>query len=208
MRKLVCGLVVGLLILIGCMRAPVKRFHYVSVPGYSVLPLRVYHVWVDKTFSVEDRRCILDAVNQWNYSLNGYVKIEVESYSFDMEVSIIERVMRGDGWIVLKIESRNPLVVARDGAPVRGVQYYTLAWVNKIGGYKMYMVRDRICQECVTGVALHEIGHLLGAEHDSVLLMQPHYNGAEYRCVDYLAVKRVAVYQHLDVSKLNYCKYE
>lgn len=208
MRKLVCGLVVGLLILIGCMRAPVKQFHYVSVPGYSVAPLKVYKVWVDKTFSSEDRASILDAINQWNYSLNGYVLIVVESYDFDMEMDVIRTVMRGGGWIVLKIESSSPLVGAKDGPPVGGKQYYTLAWVNKIGGYKMYMVRDRVCTECVTGVALHEIGHLLGSEHDDVLLMQPHYNWAEYRCVDYAAVKRVAAYQHLDVGRLNYCKYE
>lgn len=205
------GLRLWVLVLLccSCLTHLPAPYHYVQVGGASIVPLKEYHIWIDKTFGEADKLAMDDAIRQWNYALNGYVVLKVESMDFDMEPSIASKVLLGGGWIVMKIDHFNPMVrevdrPARPGEP----QYYTLAWVNRIGGNRMWIIRDRMSNEAVEGVMLHELGHLLGAGHDQVYLMQPHYKWEDYRCVDYEAVKRVARYQHLPMDRLNYCLYE
>lgn len=186
----------------------VKPYYYVKTAEPAVVPVKIYHVWVDKQFGEMDRIAIDNSVRQWNYALNGYVKIVVDSYVFDMESDVLSRVMRGEGWVILKIRSDNPLVAGVDRPAKPGEQqYYTLAWVNEIGGNRMWVVRNRIDNSWMQGVMLHEMGHLLGSGHDNVYLMQPHFNWEDYRCVDYQALKRVAEYQVIPLGRLNYCEY-
>ena len=71
----------------------------------------------------------------------------------------------------------------------------------------MWIVRDRLRNEWVTGVVLHELAHMLGAEHDEVYLMQPHFKWEDYRCVDKWTMMQVAKYQHISMGSLNYCQY-
>lgn len=208
MKRWLLGILVVLGLALGCMGHTVKPFHYISVPGYSYSPLKVYKVWVDKNFGEADKVAIDDAIKQWNYAMNGYVVIQVESYTFDMEIDVLKRVSNGEGWVFLKIDSSSTLIDDGVKGPDGRPKFYTLAWVNEIGGNRMWMVRDRIANRAVVGVTLHEIGHLLGANHDTVYLMQPHYNWEDYRCVDYQALVRVAEYQHLPTGRLNYCVYE
>jgi hypothetical protein len=192
--------------MIGCMGHVVKPYHYIHSSMTSGVPLKVYHIWIDKNFGAADRVSIDDAIRQWNFALNGYVKLEVVSYEFDMEIEVLRRVVNGDGWIFMKIGSDSSLI--DDGPKENGKpKFYTLAWVNQVGGNKMWMVRDRIFNERVMGVTLHEIGHLLGAGHDSIYLMQPIFNLEDYRCVDYETARVVANYQHLQVGMMNYCVY-
>jgi len=197
---LVCGL-------IGCGHV-VLPFYYVHSNGHAaIVPTRVYHVWVDREFGVADRLSIDNAIKQWNFALNGYVRIDIETYEYNMEVGVLDRVMRGDGWVILKIDSMNPMVEPLDRGNSGEKQFYTLAWVNAIGGNRMFVIRNRISNTWMEGIIMHEIGHLLGARHDEVYLMQPHYNWEDYRCVDYEALKRVAAFQVIPMSQLNYCQY-
>jgi len=184
----------------------VKPFHYINSGGYTPIPVKTINIWIDKDFGEGDQIAIDDAIKQWNYALNGYVKLEVVSTKFDMEPEIIRTVLNGGGWLLLKIQEPNSMI--DDGPVENGVpKSYTLAWANAIGGNRIYFIRNRLKNEWMVGVALHEMGHLLGAQHDDVYLMAPHYNWEDYRCVDYEALKRVAEYQHIPMSKLNYCVY-
>lgn len=208
MKRWLCYLGIVFVILVGCLGHLPKEYKYVSVPGYAGSPLNVYKVWVDKEFGEADRLAIDSAIRQWNYALNGYVVIRVESYSFDMRDEILKRAMSGEGWIVMKIMSSNPLVKGIDKEPKPGEKrYYTLAWVNKLEGNRMWVIRDRINNDWMEGIFLHEIGHLLGSDHDDVLLMAPHFKWEDYRCVDREALKRVATAKHLPLERLNYCIY-
>jgi hypothetical protein len=183
----------------------VLPFHYIKSGEYSPVALRVIHIWIDKEFYAADQLALDDAIRQWNFALNGYVKLEIVSTTFDMEPEIIQRANLERGWLIMKVHSGNSIIP--DQSDKGQVKYYTLAWVNDIGGNHMWMVRDRLKNEWMTGVALHEIGHMLGALHDNVYLMQPHFNWEDYRCVDYATLKQVADYQHIPMGSLNYCQY-
>ena len=83
----------------------------------------------------------------------------------------------------------------------------TLAWANDVGGNRIYFVRDRIVNEWMTGVALHEMGHLLGAPHDNAYLMAPKFNWENSRCVDYDSMVLVAKHWWIHPDQLKYCVY-
>lgn len=201
-RLLMTILLLGSLL---CCGHTVMPYRYTQFPG-SLVAWKTIPIYIDKNFGAADLVSLDDSINAWNYALNGYIKLEVASTKFDMEPEIIRQCLAGGCWMIMRIDSSNPMV--DDGASVNGQPVaLTLAWVNDIGGNRMFIIRDRMRNEWVMGVSLHEMGHLLGAEHDNVYLMSAHYNWEDQRCVDYQAMKAVAEYQHLPVSRLNYCVY-
>lgn len=204
MKRFLLTIVLALCLVIGCM-GHANEFNYINSGGYSPVPLKVIHIYMDKDFGEADKVAIDDAITQWNYALNGYIKLQVVTYRFDMEVDSIKKCILGNCWLIMKTDSNNPMVSFLDS--IKGGKSNTLAWVNEIGGNRMWMIRDRIYNRWVTGIALHEMGHLLGARHDNVYLMQPMFNWERARCVDYDALRLVASYQHLPMEKLNYCVY-
>jgi hypothetical protein len=181
-------------------------FHYVKQSPYAVAPLKTIDVWIDKDFSDNDQIFIDDAVNQWNFALNGRIHINIVSRQFNMEESIIRKVFDGGGWLFMKVTSDNPMVQDvpnKDGSPGSVV----VAWADKVGGNRIYMVRDRLPDKWMTGVMLHEIGHLLGAKHQVTYLMEPTYKYEDSRCIDEDTLKQVAIVQDIPFNRLNYCVY-
>lgn len=205
MKRLWMVILLAVYLAVGCGAHMPEKFTYINSPnGYSPIPLKVIPIYVDKNFGEADKVAIDDAVMQWNYALNGYIKLQVVSWKFDLEPDVIRTCLSGHCWMLLKTDSKNPMVQSLD-APQKGT--WTLAWANEIGGNRIFMIRDRISNQSMTGVMLHEMGHLLGAHHDNVYLMKPIFNWEEARCVDYAALKLVAEYQHLPFANLNYCIY-
>lgn len=189
------------IILIGCGNSLGKNFHYIGDEKYNLASKREYNIWIDDKFGEMDRAAIDNGIMQWNYALNGNIKLVVKSYEFDMEISKLEEIVKEGGWLIFKIDSNNGMIVDRKS----GVeQFHTLAWVDKIGGTKIWVVRERVKNEWMTGLMMHEIGHLLGAKHDKGL-MRPHYRLEDYRCIDYEAISMVAEYQGIEIERLNYC---
>ena len=146
-----------------------------------------------------------DAINQWNYALNGYIRLRIVSTKLDMEPEILKDVYKQNGYMVLKVNSDTPFVPSMKGGRI-------LAWVDYIGiGHKLFIVRDRIENTTeLRELAMHEIAHLLGAEHidDKPSLMQSEYFHINAQCIDEHTMKEVAVYQYIPFRSVNYCYYE
>ena len=165
----------------------------------AVVPKRVIPIWIDKNFGAADQVAIDDAIRQWNYAMNGYVRLEVVDTSFDMEIpKIVDQVNRG-GWLFMRINHDNSIV------PENSKGYWTIGFTERIGGHHLYLVRDRLGNDDVFGVTLHEIGHLMGSDHVGIRLMYPHYTRARFQCIDWETIRAVAVYWELDPANLNFC---
>lgn len=206
MKRLVL-LVLAIWLCFSCLGHSISEYKYINVGPESSVALHEYKVWVDKGFGNADRLAIDDAIRQWNYSMNGYVKVTVVSYDFDMEIDVLKQVRDSGGWLIMKIDSMNPMV--DDGPTVNGKpKSYTLAWVNGVGGTKMWVIRDRIMDSrWMTGIVLHELGHMLGADHDEMYLMGSKFDWEKFRCVDYHAALLVATAQGIPIGRMNYCVY-
>lgn len=192
----------------GCASGHLGVYHYTHTAPYSqVMP--TYPVYIDKDFGEADRMSIAEALDQWNYALNGHAKFIIVSDTFDMEPEVLSRVTGGDAFAILKVTGSNP-IVARSDEIVEEHEHlghsYSLGFTPSLGSHTIYLVRDRIKDNSmVKGIVMHEVGHALGSEHVGDGLMFPGYDVVRYQCVDYDTIKAVAAYQNWKVDTLNYC---
>jgi hypothetical protein len=181
----------------------------VSGPDKNYQHYKEIPVYIDKNFEEAELEAILRATSEWNYVLNGHIKLVIKS----TDINIKEARVRGliaqirttdEGYMILKLNHNDPLlddIIEEDDG--------TLAFVNNLGnrGHVMVVIADRIGGKDLRSIVLHEYGHLLGAMHVMARsLMFPYYNGrSSYRCVDKITMLQVANYQQLDPDHLNYC---
>jgi hypothetical protein len=181
----------------GCLPRTALHYYIHAADGH-VTEVKYYPIYVDKEFGNADKVAIASAVEQWNFALNGQVKLAVIDWDFMMEPSVLKE----NAWYILKVDHNckfKPMDTKTD---------ITLAWANKLGGNYIYMIRDRMGNDDVRGIMMHELGHLLGTDHVGKYLMYYRYDRARYNCVDYASVESVGKSLKLDVSNLNYCIYE
>jgi hypothetical protein len=199
MKKLLLFFLVLCLLYVGC--AANFGYQYTHVPQQSQVVYRHIPVYVDVQFGEADRLGIENALNSWNYVLNGYIKFEAVSYSFDMEPAIIQRAINQRGLLILKINSTSSFIPPVSNGRVR-------AFCNDDKTI-MYVVRDNIPTEEVEFTTLHELGHVLGAPDvdGEPILMNRAYSPRYSKCVDKRSMEYVAEAQRLDPNKLNYCEY-
>jgi len=196
---LLTGLLSGCALLLG--EGPkLGQYRYTQMELYRGVTLKTIPIWVDKGFGESDRLAIDDAVRAWNYALNGYIKLNIVDFAFDMEIDKIVRQVNTGGWLFMRIDHDNPMVpIGTDKG------FWTIGFTETIGGHHLYLVRDRLANESVLGVTMHEIGHLLGSPHVGDRLMYPHFTRARFQCVDQATIWEVAVYQGIPPDRLNYC---
>jgi hypothetical protein len=181
--------------------------HEASPPEYTNHPTRVatatrtIDLFVDPDFDSRERERIVAALRQWNYVLNGYIRFEGHLMRGDVSEAEIQRIRRDGGFVVLRVDSRHP--VAHRG---EGVNALAVTVSGGRGGGVVYVISDRIGGRDLTGVVMHEFGHVLGAGHDQSGLMAPVYSAAGSHCIDYDAVTMVAQVQRLPVRDLNWCE--
>lgn len=182
--------------------APIMgAYQYTHQETSAISPVRVIPIWIDKNFGEADRIEISNAIAQWNYALNGYVILNVVDVEFDMEpIKIVEQV-RMNGWLFMKIDSSGSSFIPANEKP----GFNCIGFTERLGGNHLFLVRDRLENNEVFGVTLHEIGHLLGSPHVGDRLMRAHFTRATAQCIDFLTIEKVAKYAGIPVGNLNYC---
>lgn len=171
------------------------QFRYIHRDYTVSNSVRNIPIWIEKSFGDSDRIAIDNAIKSWNYVLNGYIVLYVVDTDFDMEVSKIQEQQRKNGWLFMKIFSTNKFIPAYD----------TMAFCDKIGGNHLYVIRDRINNEDIYEIILHEISHLLGGIHNGEGLMHRYFNRIEFQCIDYDTAKQIANYNNISIDDMNYC---
>jgi hypothetical protein len=178
-------------------------YQYTHQELYTGSPYRTIPIWVDINFGESDRMAIDDAVRSWNYALNGYIVLNIVDLNFDMEPDKVVKQVAAGGWLFMKINRFNPIVVDIDKTKEGGRR--TLAFTERVGGYHLYLIRDRLSNDAIYGVTMHEMGHLLGTDHVGDRLMNPTYTKARFQCIDHDSLWMVASYQKIPMEHLNYC---
>ena len=173
--------------------------HLIEYPGKRLIA----PVYLDINFVENDKVEIAHALDQWNYVLNGYLRFEIIDASFDMKLSSLQD---DQAFFFFSVNSDNPLVQEVDLAGRdHGENRLALGFTPSIGSHYIYLVRNRLESTDVFYLAMHEMGHALGATHNGRGLMYPHYTQLDFQCVDQLTILKVAKYQSMDVQYLNYC---
>lgn len=187
--------------------AATERDRFSTDPGYQYTahPTRVstgrsIALYVDRDFDDRERQHIVSAMRQWNYVLNGFVRFTARLLPDDPSSFEIAQIRRSGGWIVAKVDSSHPITRQGEGRQALAVT------VGGTGGGFVYVIGDRIGGRDLTGVVMHEFGHVLGAGHDGHGLMAPVYNAKAGRCIDRDAVALVANARRLPLSQMNWCE--
>lgn len=184
--------------------SPPRDFFYTHHPYQDRIVLRTIPVYLDQRFTERDRLDIQNAIDMWNFALNGYVKIVVVEYHFDMNVPEIHEALNANGWILMPIDSTNPMIPPAQ-IQDNGQEFEIVAFCDNIGGNETWYVMDRIKDGWMFGVALHEMGHLLGASHNGKFLMSPHFKVPDYQCIDAGTMQQIADKMNLPLNHFNYC---
>lgn len=159
---------------------------------------RTLSLFVDRDFDENERARIVSAMRQWNYVLNGFIQIRARTLPDNPTRELLAQIKSSRGWIVARVDSRHPIARQGEGAQALAVT------AGGQGGF-VYIISDRIGQRDLTGVLMHELGHVLGAGHGGSGLMAPVYNSAMGRCIDRQAVALVASAHRLPLNRLNWC---
>ncbi len=179
-------------------RGPPPSLHYTNHPS-RFSTTRGLALYVDSDFDDGERQRIALAIRQWNYALNGFLQFRASLLPDNASPSAIAQIRRSGGWIVARVDSRHPITRQNEGRRALAVT------AGGHGGGLVYVISDRIGGRDLTGVVMHELGHVLGAGHDGAGLMAPVYNAAAGRCIDRDAVALVAMAQRLPLTQLNWC---
>lgn len=186
------------------------KYTYTSNAPAIGAPRSVIPIYVDRTFGEQDKLAIDNAINQWNYALNQQMVLQVVSYQFDMEPSLIIKAQQDHAFMFLKVDNKAPGIpddVPEDKCRRMPKCQLTLAWADKIGGTTVKVVRNRIGDDDLEYVMLHEIGHLLYLKHvkNPNMLMYDAYSKYSALCIDQDSVQKVANTYNLEYAYMNYC---
>lgn len=161
-------------------------------------PLRteVISLQLDGTFAAHERARIAHAVRAWNHVLNGFVRFEVAGAAEGGEGS-------AQSWLIAP---------ARQPSLRRGIDL-TLALTQPVpsGGGAIVLYVNRLGGRDLGAVLLHELGHVLGLNHENDNggeggLMSAYYSAHAQSCVDRRTVARIAAGRRLPLEQLNWCQ--
>lgn len=80
-----------------------------------------------------------------------------------------------------------------------------VAWASDIGGHLIFLTKSRYERD-PTAIVLHEMGHVLGAQHVAGTIMNESYI-PNSTCPDVVTVAQVAAWNHVNLSLLSWCSH-
>jgi hypothetical protein len=163
---------------------------YTHHPAAGAPPRRII-LSMDGPFTFDERAKILQAIGEWNYALNGFIRLEV----------VTAGQGGTDSWTIRSEKGGTPQApdMVR-GQPLSSTQSGFLG----IGG-RMVIYVDRIGTRDLRGIVLHEFGHVLGLNHDRGHLMGPRYQPTTEQCIDRETTEAIAARHNLPAASLNWC---
>ena len=161
-------------------------------------PRRIVWIWIDKDFSIWSKMNISEAIASWDYALNDYIQLRVAMDGIYQANK--PEMPRMNDWVIHKVNAGARQLPTIEAARV------VLGAVDYVGGSNLFLAENAMRVGDIYFITLHEIGHLLGAQHRGNKLMFPDLNRDKFRCIDYGTIDQVAETQHLPVDRLNYCK--
>lgn len=132
----------------GC--APHEATSVLVTPRYAVRP-----VYISRHFTPTQAADIFEAVQRWNVALNGHVYLDVVSGSADLSEDERKDVYENHGVsfdVVFSDCGCIPLPIPK-----------AVAWTDQVDGTQIRIVHDLMDESWYLPVAMHELGHTLGA---------------------------------------------
>ena len=200
-RSLALLVSIVILTLFGC-RGSTAKYSPDPTVVTTVMP-----VWVDKNFTKSEHDQIIKGLNDWQYTLNGYLRFIIVSDTYDAEkegTTVSDKVIKNlEGLIIRSTHVGDVEEIAVDPE-----QEGVLAWYTP-EDFTIFMVEDRLEWRLFSTVFKHEVGHSLGAPHIKLLgsLMYPYYSN-QGSCVDMASAILVASahrYENWDIKNMRYC---
>lgn len=110
-------------------------------------------------------------------------------------------------WIRVRVSSRDGLGDCDVRVTVVDPREHpgnALGWTRCVGCREVFLARGKYERD-VRGVLLHELGHVLGAQHVPGTLMNATYDRHVYECPDAATVAQVAAWHRVDIDLLSWC---
>lgn len=184
----------------GC-AGPLYKYNHSSPPLGTVG--QVIPVYIDSAFDNVQTLSIMAAIREWNTVLNGQIKLDVvKKFNGDKEGSDLasEAGRMGIGWVIAKLNDDHP-VIERIDLPSN-----ILAFVPHDDAHLLVVIGNRLATRNLKLIAMHEMGHLLGAVHvPGGTLMGTTYENNRFDCIDKVTAYQVARRNELDFQNMNYC---
>lgn len=166
-----------------------------------------YPVYIDDSFSPEDKQQIKDALAVWNKTLNNYQQYDLKDEHW--KPNMVDEL--GEEVILNQREGMRFVKMSEDSQS-DGV----LGWVDDLGDDVVHLIPNRCRafggEDGVKIVAMHEMGHSLGIPHVGVkgALLYPYYTNQAVvengNCIDNITATMLSLNnRRFSLEHLNYC---
>lgn len=170
---------------------------------------KLYTFYLDKKFNEKEIKEFKDAIDVWNDALNKQIILYTYPYQISFSDFEDEILKERESIFVVKINRKskifNKYLIKNE------VLKIALAFCDKPaknGGNKIYVIEESVIENKIQNnrfLFIHEIGHILGSQHNKngVMKSNPDYNVP--KCIDYNALKNIANFNEININKLISC---